>query len=282
MGNLSLNVFKVCPGVSVNCVVYKGTISLYLENDGNVEEAIEKTRTSIIELMNQHVDGFISDDISLIEYLSPDMQTSAAQGSQTSDNISSGEESISPPTAAMVSVGVVCAVVALTMGYRYKNRVDESALSTIGPCGSQLTMTSSQMSGNTDGTPGLSTMMPSTYRLGESHCMDAILEGDSSDTSSQAKNVSILVSEGGYSEEDSLTYPREKSNLDQSREYLLGAHRVEIGYKMDHLLHDSFSDIQSPYDSSFEETFPANRCTYTGQSNALGPSPLAFLDQDDS
>lgn len=233
-------------------------------------------------MMSQDSAMIIGDNISQIEYLSPDVQTSAAQGSQTGDNIFSGDESTGPPTAAMVSIGVVCAAIALTMGYRYKNRVDDAALSTIGPCGSQLTMTSSQLSGNTDSTPGLSTMMPSSYRLGGSHCMDAILEGDSSDTSSQAKNVSIIVSESGYSEDESLASQKEKTNLDQSGEYLLGAHRVENGYKMDQLLHDSFSDIQSPYDSSFEETLPSNRRAYTGQSNALGPSPLAFLDQDDS
>lgn len=234
--------------------------------------------------MSQDADGIIGEDISQIEYLSPDMQTSAAQGSGTGENVSTGDESASAPTAVMVSLGVVCAAMALTMGYRYKNRVDDAALSTIGPCGSQMTMTSSQMTGSTDGTPGLSEMMPSTYRLGGSRCMDAILEGDSSDTSSQARNVSIVVSESGYSEEDSRTLPREKSYLDQSGDYLLGAHRVQVGgaYSMDQLFDDSFSDIQSPYDSSFEESFPTHRRTYTGQSNALGPSPLAFLDQDDS
>ncbi|CAJ1969466.1 unnamed protein product [Cylindrotheca closterium] len=289
---------EVCPGVSVNCVVYKGMISLYLEYTGNVEDAIGTTRKKIIDVMSLDADGIIGDDISQIEYLSPDMQTSAAQGSGTGDSVSTGE-SVGTPTAALVSLGVVCAAIALTMGYRYKNRVDDAALSTIGPCGSQLTMTSSQLSGshlsgsqlsgNTDSSPGLSTMMPSTYRLGESHCMDAILEAEGSDTSSQGRNVSIIISESGYSEEDSLANPRGASNLDKSGEYLLGAHRVGSGYRMgqlmndsDQLLDDSFSDIQSPYDSSFEEPFPAHRRTYTGQSNALGPSPLAFLDQDDS
>lgn len=287
-------VLIVCPGVSVNCVVYKGTVSLYLEDDGQVDGAIATTRRSIINTMSQNANGIMGDGISKIEYLSPDMQTAAVQGTRTGDNVAADNESMSAPTAVIVSVGVVVAAIALTMGYRYKNRVDDAALSTIDAyCGSQLTMTSSQLSGNTgtDSASALSSMMPSTYRIGESHCMDAILEGgDSSDTSSQARNESIVLSEGGCNDEASRAFPPGNQNVNHSGDYLLGAQRPDSlyqmeQYQMDQLLQlsDSFSDIEPPYDSSLDESFTNHRRTYTGQSNPMGPSPLAFLlDQDDS
>jgi hypothetical protein len=243
---------SVCPGNPDNCVVYKGIIELYLVAEDGSKDAILEARKSILNVMNEYTGALDGDGIINVEYLAPDLGTSALQEDQSNGNLSADGGSVSAPTVVMVSLGVVCVIVALSAGYRYKNRGDDvAAASTIGPGGSQLTMTSSKISTGTNSTPGFSAMMPPSYRLGESHCMDAVLEGDSSDTSRQARSSELIVSDSGYSSEGSS---RDMSSLQYSREHILGAYTLAEGESRDdfddYLYEESNSDIPSPYDDS--------------------------------
>lgn len=213
-------------------------------------DAIYHTRKSILNLLNVEIGSIDGDGISSVRYLAPDLGTSALQEDQSNSKSLTNGKSLSAPTVVMVSLAVVCVVIALTAGYRYKKRGDDAAAaSTIGPGGSQLSLASSKLSFGSNSTPGFAAMMPPSYRLGESHCMDAILEGDSSDTSSQARSSELIVSDSGYSSEgSSIDLP----SMYHSKGNILGAHRMDEGHSRDdcddYLYEESNSDIQSPYD----------------------------------
>jgi hypothetical protein len=248
---------SVCLGNPDNCIVYLGIIELYLVAEDGSEDAILEARKSIMNIMNDDTGTFDGHGIINVEYLASDLGPSALQENQSNGNLSADGGSVSAPTVVMVSLGVVCVIVALSAGYRHKNRGDDvAATSTIGSGGSQLTMTSSKISTVTNSTPEFSAMMPPSYRLGESHCMDAVLEGDSSDTSSQARSSELLVSDSGYSSGGSS---RDMSSLQYSGEHILGAYTMAEGKRRDdfddYLYEESNSDIPSPYhDSDYDDS----------------------------
>jgi hypothetical protein len=231
-----------------NCVVYRGQVTLLFTEEIGDTQAIETEVRDTIRSLMENVVFIKTSDIQSMEYLGPNFGKNAVENqSGTSNNLTSAGVGVSGPTVVMVSLSVVCIIVGLTAGYRYKNRAtdDNNALSTIGPGGSQLTAEDSKMSESSDSTPGFQAMMPPAYRLGESHCMDAILEGE---TSEPENTSDIIVSESGFSTDDS----RENSEMQYSREHVLGAEALREDFVEfdDYLYEESDSEIQSPYETS--------------------------------
>ena len=237
-----------CPGGEDNCSVYKGRMDIYLTETEGAEDAILATRKSIRDTFNNG--DLPNGKIEKISYLGPDLGTSSAidtDGGSLQSNPAL-QNSLSAPMVTMISLGVVCVIIAFAAGYRYKNNYYEKddGPSTLGPTGSEITATNSNLSAGSNSTPGFSAMMPSAYRLGESHCMDAILEGDISD-SSRANTTSsdIMVSESGFTEEGDS---RDASMLQYSGEHVLGAERLD-GFDPNsnsYLYEDSNSEIPPP------------------------------------
>lgn len=216
-------------------------MNLYLTDSTGADDAVLATRKAIRDILLSS--SLLSDEILQVTYLAPDLGTSSVidngGGSLTPET--NLDSSLSAPMVTMISLGVVCVVVAFAAGFRYKNKYDrDEGKSTLGPTGSEITAASSSLSGGSNSTPGFSAMMPSTYRIGESHCMDAILEGDSDSSHNQSE---IMVSDSGYSEEDS----RDTSLLQYSGEHVLGAERLDGFDPSDSYLYDdSQSEVPPP------------------------------------
>eukprot|EP00980_Cylindrotheca_fusiformis_P028705 scaffold22638_cov138-Cylindrotheca_fusiformis.AAC.17 len=248
---------EVCPGGPDNCVVFKGYMMLYLATENDLDDAVLVARRSIKTLMNAKSHSFIDDGITSIEYLGPDFGTAAVQEDRSKGNRLANEDAISPPTIVMASLAAVCVTIALAAGYRYKKRGEDAAgTSTIGPVSSHHSMASSKNSICSTGSQTFSVPMPSSYRLGESHCMDVILEGGGSDTSSQTHDGELIVSDCGYSSDASS---RDTASLQYSNDHMLGAfgmYDLEGRDDLDSYLYSESNseDIPSPYDSDYDDS----------------------------
>jgi hypothetical protein len=212
-----------CPGAEPgNCFVFRGLMDLYLVREADKDVAFLEARKAIRNLMSE-TNGLVVTGIENVNYLRPAL--SDTDGLEGSQSIAATErnEQLGSGLVTLAALGSFFVLVAMIAAYRY-NRTgdrDDSKL-TIDPNGSQITGASSNLSRGPSPLSPFSAMLPNAYRLNEPDSMSAILEGDSD--SSIDRSHDIVVSDSGYTEEDSrdVSYMQGFTN-----DPVLGAHKMD-------------------------------------------------------
>lgn len=211
---------------------------LYLQEDANVDIAVFETRKAIQEMMRGITPGWIS-KVEGVEYLAPDLSDpSAAETSEANSSQPSNEISSSPAIPILSAVGAVFFVLTLVAAYRFRKDRPEAldGPSTVGPS----TLTGGPGTPKAAGAsleeppadtpaPPFTGMLPGVYR--QSYRMGAILE-DGSDSASYSRSSDIIVSECGYTDDDSS---RDHSYLNSmlNEDPILGARGMDEDYEPD-------------------------------------------------
>lgn len=208
------------------CVVYSGTMMVFLEEDANDQTATREMLRVIRDVMQEGDFPQIASIIS-VTYLEPVLVDDTVVPEANAD--AGSANTISGPSqtvlVAFTTMGIFVFIAISLVVYRYRGRSREGDGTLTLAAGSGMTNEESQLSGNGDLRPvsPFSAMLPTSYKMHDQDTMSAILEGDS-DAESQALS-SIIMSDGGYTTDgDSLhdgTY--NASHMDP----VLGAHKVD-------------------------------------------------------
>lgn len=154
-----------------------------------------------------------------VEYLRPPLLDPTAVETATTGSIASDTPARVIPV--IVALGGCFILVAVVAAYRYRRESEDKLEEAIDNVGSHITSAPSSESGNSIPFSGI-------FRYqGKAHNddnMSAIME-DSADSGSSAPNTSIIVSEGGYTDDDSRDTSYMNSILQD--ESMLGARQVE-------------------------------------------------------
>lgn len=179
---------------------------IYLQEDADADVAVLEMRKEIQNLMSEFMASSIS-KVQSVEYLAPDL--SNPNSAETSVDTRATELNSSTAIPVLSAVGAVFLMLTLVAVYRFRKGKPEAmdGPSTVGPStmadGSQTpTNHQSPLSSSPAVTaaPPFTGMLPGVYR--QSYPMGAILE-DTSDSASYSRNSDILVSESGYTDDDS-------------------------------------------------------------------------------
>ena len=210
-------------------------MDLYLTKDADDDVAFLEARKAIQDIMSTTggLDGLVN--IRNVEYLKPELtETDALEENDESNGVrvASDGDRIGSGVVTLAALGCFFMLAAGVAAYRFKRNDEDDKQAdgtlTIDPNGSQLTGADSNLSGDTSTSPvsvsPYSGMLPNPYRMNEPDTMSAILEGDS-DSASQTPSHDIVVSDSGYTEEDSrgdVSYMQGVLN-----DPVLGAHKME-------------------------------------------------------
>jgi hypothetical protein len=178
-------------------------MGLYLEKGADADSAVYASRQKIQDLMLQ-VNGTSAPGVVKAAYLGPVLVApSNAEASNRVVNVNDNSTTLTPAYTALIAVGGLILIAAVLVSYRRKGSregKDGGALTVA--AGSDLTTANSSVTGSSNPKSPFSAMLPSPYRLDQDPNMSSILEGES-DSASQARSSDILVSESGYTTDDS-------------------------------------------------------------------------------
>jgi hypothetical protein len=223
---LTFKFFVACPDPKDNCYVFRGLMDLYLLPVADKDIAVLEARKAIRVLMSK-TDGLDVTGIDKVEYLAPGLSdaSAATEGETRGIKLSNNDGTLDSGMLVLVALGSFFVVVATIAAYRFKRNDENSDKD--GPLtiatGSQITGASSNISADSSTLSPFSAMLPNAYRMNEPYSMSAILED--SDSASNARDTSdIIVSESGYTEDDS----RDNSYLQSiMNDPVLGAEKME-------------------------------------------------------
>jgi hypothetical protein len=226
-------------------------MTLYLLNDGVSMEVVLQEVLSAIKNSMEAGGGIKAPGVIRAKYVSPELKTPGSLQSTGGANLQtkSKDSSLSSGMAVLLSLGAFSALVAaLIFRYRYNAGTGKGSNESTVATGSQITGAGSNLSSaagsvSTSSSP-FSGMLPSAYRLGGNNTtMFAILEGDSD--SSQAQHSDIIVSDSGYTTEDSETrepsQPYLQTVFDAS---VLGGHNMFDDDDEEELIFDTMMDAE--------------------------------------
>jgi len=221
MGHPHRIVCTACPEPKPNCFVFLGEMDIFLEEGADRDVAVLETRREIRNLLSENTD--IS-GVQEVRYLAPEiLDASAAEGGSTR-NIDLGDDSgMDAGVSVLVGLGSFFLFVALVAGYRYRRKSGEKEIPMSVISGSQITgVDSASPTENAGPASPFSEMLPNPYKSGDNASMGAILEGES-DSASHAMSSDIVVSDSGFTDDDS----RDISMLQSlENESMLGATRM--------------------------------------------------------
>jgi hypothetical protein len=207
-------------------------MDLYLVPGADKDGAVVEATKAIRDLMSK-TDGLDVTGIVKVEYLGPVLSdaSAATEGETrgTNTELSNNDGSLDSGMLVLVALGSFFVVVATIAAYRCKRNIenaDKDGPLTIAT-GSQITGASSNISSNISADSStlspFSAMIPNAYRLNEPDSMSAILED--SDSASNGRDTSdIIVSESGYTEDDSRDHSYLQSIMNDP---VLGAEKME-------------------------------------------------------
>jgi hypothetical protein len=209
---------------------------IYLEEGADQDIAVLETRREIRDNMSAFIASSIP-KVESLEYLAPDLPNPSSAESAETRTVQNNEIVSSTVIPILSAVGAVFVMLTLVAAYRFRKERTEQldGPSTIGPPAtmggsSTVANASPALSNNPDTpAPAFSGMLPGTYR--QSYRMGAILE-DGSDSASYSRTSDIIVSECGYTDDDSS---RDQSYLSSMlhEDPILGARGMDEEYEPD-------------------------------------------------
>lgn len=193
-------------------------MNIYLKDDADIDIAVFETRKAVFDSMSET--GLLTiSKVDSITYLGPPLSDPTAvetTNSGTEDGVSRDEAG--RVLSVIAALGGCFVLVAVVAAYRYRretaDKLDDP--SAIDHADSQLTSMPSSESGNSAPFAGI-------FRFRQTD-MASIMEA-SSESTSQAPSTSIIVSESGYSDDDSRDNSYMNSVLND--ESMLGARKMD-------------------------------------------------------
>ena len=223
---------------------------IYLGKNADPETAVQEMRKEIRTVMSEIQAGSIA-KVKSVKYISPDLSSTSAAESSETGKIQNNQVGNSTAIPVLSAVGAVFLIVTLAAAYRFrKDKTRAIDPSTIGPStlAPSTPVAGSSVTKDTDGrySPDLAGhdfthTLPGAYR--QTFAMGAILEQDISDCASHSRNSDIIVSECGFTDDDSSR--DQESFLGSSMlkdDLILGAREMDDGFGQDdadHMLYDT-------------------------------------------
>ena len=239
------------------CFVFKGESYIYLEDGANADVAIYETRKAIQGIMSMP-QSFPIPQVHSVQYLGPALSNpSAAETSQGgSKAVPNGGSNTTSAVPILSAVGGFFLLISMFAAYRSRREKEQTVdgPSTIAPASDMSAGDTSTV--NNPGTPAppFTGMVPGAYRMKSSYTMNAILE-DGSDVASYSRDSDIIVSECGYTDDDSSTRDPSYLNSMLQEDPILGAKGIEE-YDSEEDYLDEASELPSLKLSSSGSTSP--------------------------
>ncbi len=188
------------------CFVYVGEMFIFLEKSADTDIAILETRKAIKSLMSE-VGTLSIPKVKRVKYLLPKLSDSdsiEAPRSAQSNIIQTGQDGSSPAIPVLSAMGGLFVVLGMVAAYRLRKQGTETVDGPSTVAGGS-TMAASQASLSMSPTVPVSPfagILPGAYQTREQYPMGAILE-DTSDSASYSRTSDIVVSDCGYTDEES-------------------------------------------------------------------------------
>lgn len=188
------------------CFVYLGEMFIFLEEGADTDTAINEMRKAIKAIMSE-VEGLSIPNVKHVKYISPklsDPDSAEENPSSQPDRIQPDETVSSRAIPVLSAMGGLFVIGGMIAAYRMRTQETETI---DGPStivgGSTGAASQSSLSKSLDEPQSpFSGMLPGAYQMGGQYPMGAILE-DASDSGSYSRTSDIIVSDCGYTDEDS-------------------------------------------------------------------------------
>ena len=212
-----------CPEPKRHCFRVRGLMDIYLVPDAKTDVAIFETRKAIRDLMRKS-DGLGVTELDKVEYLAPTLSDTFSFDQDSTNSFELGDKDGQRGPALIALVAIVSPLLLAFAAAAYYKQGGGKL--TIDPKGSELTNVSSNLSGGESAVSPVSGMAPDAYALNVQDTMSAIIEGNS-DSFCQDSSEEIIVSDSGYTDEDSREISYMHNMQSDSIDPVVGAKKME-------------------------------------------------------